>query len=127
MRPKIALFNAVAPLANKPHAACPRHNAARRAANQAKAESAGTRPGPALVSPQHAWQDPPRPPSASREAALDLADFVRHKIGATGASHLVGKHDFRSLGGILRGSGANLGRRLGLGERDLGFGLFGAP
>ena len=28
---------------------------------------------------------------------------------------------------MLRRSGANLGRRLGLGERDLGFGLLGAP
>ena len=66
-------------------------------------------------------------PSASRKAMPDLAYFVRHQIGAAGALHLVGKNDFRRAGGMLRRSGANFSRRLGLRERDLGFGLLGAP
>src|ERR1700683_2384845 len=87
----------------------------------------GRRSAPARPGPVRGVEDPTSRRRASREAALDLAYFVRHQISASGPLHLVGKNDFRRPGGMLRRSGANLGRRLGLGERDLGFSLLGAP
>jgi hypothetical protein len=80
MRPKIALFNAAAPLANKipgpRRSAQPQWPSARGKSSQRK----GLRPrNPA---PQIEPALTPARPDASREAALDLTYVLRHQISA---------------------------------------------
>src|ERR1700733_3158122 len=122
MRPKIALCNAVAPSTNQTR---PPHDAwASPQWRSAHGKSSSREKSSARVN----WigQSQRGAPGASREAALDLANFVRHQISAGGTLHLVGKHDFRRPGRVVGRSGPNLSRRLGLRERDLGLGLLGA-
>ena len=85
MRPKIALFNAVAPLANKTPGARRLAAPQCRPARGKSSQDEGLHPSDLVSSPRPQMNvlETRRPvPSASRKAMPDLAYFARHQISA---------------------------------------------